>query len=1235
MRLHTFPLAPAHRHRLLLLAKILIATFAAYALLGFFAAPPLVKTLVARQLGEQIGRKVEFGSVKINPFALSATVDNIALYAPDQKSKLLTIGEVYLNASAASLFRLAPVVAEIRIEQPVVHIVRSGERQFNFSDIVDKILAQPKSAGAAYFSLHNIHLRQGRIDYDDQWRQSRHTLSEIDLALPFLSNLKRGVEIFTKPAFSAKLDGSRFAITGKTRPFAPTRDTSLQIDLDSLSLPQFMALLPVAPNFNLESGLLDTRLNIDFHRSGNTGSVVVTGQVAVRQAQLQDQSGAPLLQWERLSLELERVEPFNQLVRLGALKLEAPVLHASRAPDGSFNLSRAFALPASTTPPAPPMPPAPPATAPTPAPKPMLFALAQAEISGAQIQWRDAAAGPAGAAALNIRKLDATLLDFTNDGSKTAHLKAAVETDRAETLHYDATLAADGKSLQGKLEITALRPQHLQPYFAQAFPGSLGDTALDATLPHRLAWPTGNLELSLQQASAQLHHLQVTLPQDKTPALSAREVALTGLQFDLAKRSVSADQLTIDGARLAASRNQKGEIDLLAALGSSPTSAARKASRASSRAPAKARAASGGWQAGLKSLTIKQSDLRFSDARVAGQNGGKPAVQEFSKLDLALGNIALRLGGQAATGSAPIPLTLNTTYNQRGRLSAKGTLSLQPLGASLQIDGQGVPVTGLQPYFADRSNAGVSSGALNASGKLMLQLPERKPLQASYTGSLSLTGVRTRDRISGDDFARWKSLVIGNIDAQYNTRKNPLELSLGNIALNDFYARVIVNPNGRLNLQDIIAHPEQGQAAPTVSLTQAAPAPKPAPAPAAASAPEPLIRIGQVTLQGGNINFSDNFVKPNYSANLTNMSGAISKVASNQETPADVLLKGKLDGDAPVEISGKLNPLAKQLFLDLAASAHGVELTRLTPYAAKYAGYPITKGKLSVDVKYHIENGKLEAQNKLFLEQLTFGDKVDSPDATKLPVLLAVALLRNSRGEINVNLPVSGSLSDPQFSIGGVIVKVIVNLLTKAITAPFSLLASAFGGGEELSYVEFAPGSSNLTAEAVKKLETLAKALNDRSSLTLEITGRIDPGTDRDGTRRAYMDRKIRLQKIEDLRDQGSAVQLRDVTVDPGEYAKYLARAYKAEKFPKPRNLIGLTKSLPPEEMEKLMLANAPAGDAELKTLADNRAMAVKRYLEQEGKVANERMFLTAPKLSAEGIKDGGKPNRVEFAIKR
>ncbi|NUO88642.1 MAG: DUF748 domain-containing protein, partial [Cupriavidus sp.] len=379
--------------------------------------------------------------------------------------------------------------------------------------------------------------------------------------------------------------------------------------------------------------------------------------------------------------------------------------------------------------------------------------------------------------------------------------------------------------------------------------------------------------------------------------------------------------------------------------------------------------------------------------------------------------------------------------------------------------------------------------------------------------------------------------------------------------------------------------------------------------------------------------------------NLTGLKGSVSKVSSGDPTPADLVLDGRIDDDAPVNISGKLNPLGEQLFLDIAAKAAGVELTRLTPYAAKYAGYPITKGKLTVDVAYKIENGKLDARNHLFLDQLTFGDRVDSPDATKLPVLLAVSLLKDRNGVIDVNLPVSGSLSDPEFSIGGVIVRVIVNLLTKAITSPFSLIASAFGGsGEELGYVEFAPGTATLTPAARDKIARLGQALNDRPSLRLEVSGRIDPATDEAGARRAWLDARVAEQKRRGLRDNAQAgaeagddeagEQGAEVKVSKAEYPKYLEQVYKRTSMKKPRNFVGFAKTLPPEEMEKLLMANATVTEADLKRLAEQRALVVKQSLEREGKVPESRLFLTAPKLSAEGIKDKGTPNRVDFSIR-
>src|SRR5258707_11478093 len=217
------------------------------------------------------------------------------------------------------------------------------------------------------------------------------------------------------------------------------------------------------------------------------------------------------------------------------------------------------------------------------------------------------------------------------------------------------------------------------------------------------------------------------------------------------------------------------------------------------------------------------------------------------------------------------------------------------------------------------------------------------------------------------------------------------------------------------------------------------------------------ITIGRIELANGNVNYSDFFVRPNYAANLTEVTGTVTTMSSEQA--GDIAFTARVDHSAPVEVSGRIHPFAKELSLDIAAKARDVDLPPLTPYSVKYAGYGIERGKLTFDVHYRVESRKLTAENRLVLDQLTFSpQRVDSPTATKLPVLLAVALLKDTRGVIDIRLPISGSLDDPEFSMGGLIIRVIVNLLTKAVTAPFALLGAVLGGGgEQMAFVEFAP----------------------------------------------------------------------------------------------------------------------------------------------------------------------------------
>jgi hypothetical protein len=312
-----------------------------------------------------------------------------------------------------------------------------------------------------------------------------------------------------------------------------------------------------------------------------------------------------------------------------------------------------------------------------------------------------------------------------------------------------------------------------------------------------------------------------------------------------------------------------------------------------------------------------------------------------------------------------------------------------------------------------------------------------------------------------------------------------------------------------------------------------------------------------------------------------------------------------------------------------------MELSPATPYSGKYVGYVIDKGKFSFDVQYFIENKKLDSKNNIFIDQLTLGDKVESPGATKLPVKLAIALLKDRRGQIKLDIPVTGSLDDPQFSVWKIVIKVLLNILSKAATAPFALLGSLFGGGEELGYVEFDYGRDLLTEANAKKIDTLTKALQEKPSLRLDITGYVDVERDREGLKQYLLQKKVKTQKLKDLLKKSSeSIAVDEVKIESEEYEKYLRLAYKEEKFPKPRTMIGLEKTIPVEEMEKLMLTNTEVKNEDLRSLATQRSARVKDAILKTGQVEAGRLFVVEPKSLTPEKKEKLKESRVDFTLK-
>lgn len=1122
----------------------------------FFAGPPLLRSFLVDQLSQQLGRKVSVGTIGVNPFLLSVTIDDFTLAEPDGRTPFASFRQAYVNAQLASILARGPVLSEIRLTEPRLRLVREAEGRYNFRDIVERLAKRsaPRNRTAAKppsFSLNNIHIVNGRIEFDDRPKQRKHEVRDLNVTIPFLSNLFYHVDDYVRPTFSAVVNGAPLRLTGETKPFEADRESALNLNLSGLELGEYLAYVPKTLHFTLPAGTLDADIKLAFLQPrGQMPVLRISGRAELRNVALDEAKGVPTLRLKKLDVTLGSIEPLVERYTVDRIEASGAELFLRRDRQGRLNLAN-LAEPSQSKEPLP------------------YFLVKEIALDRSVLHVRDAQ---------RKRPLDTRVTDIHLAGHNLAS-----GTGQAGRLELDAA-GPDGASLKASTEIV------LTP-------------------------------LALNRLNAQVTDLKLTLPGARTAMVRIGQLGLAGGALDLAQRRISLDELSLRKSQIDLRRDSQGRFNLSELAGGEKRTGA---------------AAGPAWHYAVKKVALDDVGARWRDEFPPGG----PADIGIDRIHAQVENIS-SAPGRAAT------LALKAAIGRSGTVDVDGKVGLAPLSAKLRIHARGVPILPAQPYFADKIHIALTSGTIGARGSLDADFAEKARI--TYRGDLQINRLASVDHLNQNDFLKWETLRFGGLSVV----TEPLNIAIDEIALSNFYSRLVINPDGSLNVQHVLGQAPGGKQATAGEMTAAA-ATKPSSGPAAAVPPGPAgpaktrgtsplpVSIDRVTLQGGRVNFSDHFIQPPYSANLTQIGGSVSGLSSDPATAADVEIRGKVDDTAPVEILGKVNPLSGNPFLDLAASARGVDLPAATPYSTHYAGYPILKGKLSMDVKYHLENRQLRAENRLILDQLTFGDRVDSPTATKLPVLLAVALLKDRNGVIAVNLPISGSLDDPQFSVGGIIVRVAVNLLVKAVTSPFALLGHLFGGGEQLAYIEFAPGRTVLDTTARNKIASLTQALEDRPGLKLDITGRVDPEADKEGLRRLSIERKVKAVKFEALRREDKAPASPDeVNVDPGEYPRLLKQAYGREKFPKPRNVIGLAKDLPVPEMEKLMLAHARVTEDDLRQLAFRRARAVADAIAQSGKVAPERVFVLEPKLKVDEKGAGkrapmekAKASRVEFALK-
>jgi len=1253
-----------------------------FGLLGFFAAPPLIRHVAEQQLSKQLDRPASIGRIALNPYTLKLEADRVHIGEHGGAGNFVDIERLIVQPSWSSLFRAAPIIDEIQLDSPRFHIVRYDAQRFNFTDLIEKFSKQPSAPDSkpTLFSVSNIRLENGQITFDDKLLGATHVIDQWKLGIPFIATLPSKTDIFVEPLLRARIDGSPIAIDGKTKPFAASRESEVSLRFEGLDVPRLISYVPTRLPVIVQAGKLSTDLKLNFVMSNEAPSLRVAGSVDLNDVDVRDSTKAPFFAARTVHVAARTLEPLKSLYHFDDIRIDAPSASLARDRNGVLSVERMFA-PAPASAPAAAKAAAEAASAPAnasasaPAVASATSASVPSAASAPQAAPQNAKAAPQTAPPLDLsikrfvlndgtvnvhdeaasrpvdagmQKLEVTLTDFSTLGTAPAHYTLNTSfTRNGGSLGAAGALSLAAKTASAKLDIKSLNLPLLQPYLDAATAADVTDGALSATANIGANWSKSPAAVMVADSQLDLQSLKLAPRGTRQPVISLAQGSVKVRQVDVNARTADVTSVDTTGLAVDVQRLKDGSINLASLAGPHQTEPQRTAIHAAKKAQAEGPA----WHYKIGELNVKDATANFTDNTTP-----QPVKLGITPLQLKVQQISDDL-------SRPLPVELQATLNRKGTLGLKGDVTATPLKVAVKVNANRLDAAAFEPYFGSKLNATIASALLNGSGELALS--QAKSLKAAYRGDVALVDVRMLDKATSDPFAGWRSLALSGLKADYDERGTSVDAE--RVTFSRFYGRVLLDAQGKLNLNDVVAH-ESGAAQsltrdknarpgaepvpltpPTASAVVAAPAPVVASASAPASSAAPAqpatvtaatppqspvkLHFGQLILQQGRVTYTDNFIKPNFTANLVGIQGTVGAFGTQSTTSAPVDIAAKLAANGPLSIRGSVNPLIAKPALDLTATAHDIELTNLTPYSAKYAGYPITKGKLNVDLHYKLENDQLNADNHLFIDQLTFGDHIENDTATKLPVRLAISLLKNSRGEIDVNLPVSGSLSNPEFSIGGLIWHAVLNLLQKAVIAPFSLIANAFGGsGEELGYVEFEPGLAQLTDADTKKLDTIVTALSSKPSIRMDLIGRVDPKVDEPALRALYVDRLVKQQKIKDVVGNGESVDLSAVKVDANEYDKYLTKAYKSADFKKPRNFVGLTKSLPDDDMKSALAANAPIDEASLRRLAQQRAQSVQQYL--EGKIDSSRVFIVAPKLDADGIKDKGATTRVDFGLK-
>ena len=976
----------------------IIAGIALYTFLGFFLAPYLLRLGLEDYVGKTLKRRVTLEEIHINPLTLKLKINNLHLYEVDG-SPLLGFQEFHLDFELDSLFRWAWNLAEIRIDQPQVHIIVKPDGTLNLADLLPE--GSDSDQGESRpprMLLQRMLLEKGRITFSDRRDPTPFSvkLDPINIELSELSTLRERRGRYTLRARSP--EGETLIWRG-TVSLSPLQSEGV-LALSKIKSSSLWLFFQDRLNLQEPTGTIDLDTAYRFDYSGPSPVLVLEKlNLGLKGIALKPENQTdPILTLTRATMENGRFDLENRELRTGKITFSDGRVVARVDQEGRLDWGE----------------------------------LLVTETKGAA---QDAAAGSAPAPQPWQIKLEAVALDDI----------AVVYTDRSRSPPIRIELADTKLRLSGTLEFGP------------------------------------ETQVLLEKIGVNITALSFTDANRGERLLEIETVASAGGRLDLRKKEFTLKELALGEGKMAAWLDGQRHLNWAKLLRSRDAGAIL---RGVEELADSARKEGRPWRSVVESMRLEGFSVALSDRGVA------PAASlNVQDLNLTLTNVG-------NDQSQATDFELNLKVKEGGKFSARGTLNKAPFKTEASVEVNRLALAPLQPYLSRLAPLSVSSGQISGNGDLRLST-EKGSTKSVFNGGFSLTNLLIKERDTGSVFLGFRTLEAPALDLTIS----PNRMEIREVRISEPIARLVIEEDRSMNVIKLFKRETQGAAGPSARKTGL---------PSAKPSTDFPVTVGRVRLDKGALDFVDLSLRPRFGARIQELEGVVSGLSSARDSRAILKMEGRVEDYGLATIEGEVYPFSPKAFADITMMFRNLDMIRLTPYTIKFAGHEIDSGKLSLDLTYKIRDSRLQGDNRIIVERLKLGKRVESPDAVDLPLELALALLKDSDGKIRIGLPIEGDLNDPNFSYDHLIRKAMLNLFGKIVKAPFTLIGNLLGvESRNLDFIGFEPGKARLLPPEREKLKVLSEGLKKRPELRLQIRGRYHVEADGEALRSLGVRREL------------------------------------------------------------------------------------------------------------------------------